>query len=108
MIRHPLMAALRVGSVFRTRKGHTYQVVRPMVQVSERGDESPCVIVEHAKHGRSQSLLLTLGILAHQTRGCRHVRGPGPVIDWSVVERRPQTRCGLPGIYHPVVARRAV
>jgi hypothetical protein len=85
------LPGLRVGSRFTTRHGVIFEVREAIVFAAPNGSESPSVVVERTRDGRVTELLMTVGVLANMTRGARHRRGSGALIDWSQVARR---RCG--------------
>ena len=85
-----LIARLRVGSVLTTRKGASYRVVEPVMQVAPNGRVVPSLVVERTTGGRTpQSVLISIGILTNLMRhGARHKPGRGAPIDWPQVPRR--------------------
>lgn len=89
-----LIARLRVGSVLTTRKGASYRVIEPVIQVASNGSIVPALLLERTARGSSpRSVLLPVGILTNLVRhGARHRPGPGAPIDWPQVQRRVMAR----------------
>ena len=89
-----LIVRLRVGSVLTTRRGTSYRVIEPVVQVASNGSVVPALVLEKTVHGSSpQSILRSVGILTNLMRAVgRHKPGPGLAIDWPRVNRRAITK----------------
>ena len=88
------MARLRVGSVLSTRRGTSYRVIEPLMEVASNGRVVPAVVVEkRTPGGPPQRVLIPVGALTNRVRqGGRHKPGPGVAIDWTQVEQRVMTR----------------
>lgn len=75
-----LIARLRVGSVLTTRKGASYRVIEPVMQVAPNGRVVPSLVVERTTTGgrTPRSVLISIGILTNLMRhGARHKPGRG-------------------------------
>lgn len=85
-----LIARLRVGSVLTTRKGASYRVIEPVIQVASNGCTVPALLLERTAQGGSpRSVFVSVGMLTNLMRhGARHRPGPGAPIDWPQVQRR--------------------
>ena len=104
---HSPIPRLRIGSALTTRCGIVFRVREAVVMVAQNGGESPSLIVDRILDGRSDELLLTVGILANMTRGAIHRPGPGIRVDWAQAPRRPLADFRHPGTpMPPVVLRR--
>jgi hypothetical protein len=82
---------LRIGSTLVTRGGVQFRVREAVVMVAQSGGESPSLVVERIREGRTDLLFITVGILANLTRGATHNPGAGVRIDWAQAPRRPLT-----------------
>jgi hypothetical protein len=92
---------LRIGSTLLTRGGVQFRVREAVVMVAQSGGESPSLLVERIREGRTEELFIAVGMLANRTRGATHHPGSGVLIDWAHAPRRPLIEAHGPGAPRP-------